>query len=106
VTLEKGIDAHKNKPGDKVIATSFDIGVSRHGGYAEYARVPSNWVLPSYDSARAPSLPKYFEPTTLKGPSRPSRPYPFSSQNRLLRAGNLLEFFRRRSLRSTLIKQL
>src|SRR5438270_7809101 len=34
------------KPGDKVIATSFDIGVSRHGGYAEYARVPSNWVLP------------------------------------------------------------
>jgi len=85
------------------------------GGQSEFARkrrltlkdiITSNWVLPSYDSARAPSLPKYFEPTTLKGPSRPSRPYPFSSQNRLLRAGNLLEFFRRRSLRSTLIKQL
>lgn len=33
-------------PGDKVIATSFDIGVSHHGGYAEYARVPANWVVP------------------------------------------------------------
>ena len=26
------------KPGDAVIATSFDIGVSHHGGYAELAR--------------------------------------------------------------------
>src|SRR5256885_3291359 len=33
-------------PGDKVIATSFDIGVSHHGGYAQYARVPANWVVP------------------------------------------------------------
>jgi acrylyl-CoA reductase (NADPH) len=33
-------------PGDKVIATSFDIGVSHHGGYAEYARVPVQWVVP------------------------------------------------------------
>lgn len=32
--------------GDKVIATSFDIGVAHHGGYAEYARVPSAWVVP------------------------------------------------------------
>jgi acrylyl-CoA reductase (NADPH) len=32
--------------GDQVIATSFDIGVSHHGGYAEYARIPGNWVLP------------------------------------------------------------
>lgn len=32
--------------GDEVIATSFDIGVAHHGGYAEYARVPSGWVLP------------------------------------------------------------
>lgn len=32
-------------PGDKVIATSFDIGVAHHGGYAEYARVPAKWVL-------------------------------------------------------------
>ena len=34
------------RPGDKVIATSFDIGVAHHGGYAEYARVPAGWVVP------------------------------------------------------------
>lgn len=31
--------------GDHVIATSFDIGVAHHGGYAEYARVPAEWVI-------------------------------------------------------------
>ncbi|MBK7461566.1 MAG: oxidoreductase [Betaproteobacteria bacterium] len=34
------------KPGDRVVATSFDIGVAHHGGYAEIARVPSDWVVP------------------------------------------------------------
>ncbi len=34
------------KAGDAVIATSFDIGVAHHGGYAEYARVPADWVVP------------------------------------------------------------
>src|SRR5690606_24488383 len=34
------------RPGDAVIATSFDLGVSHHGGYAQYARVPAKWVLP------------------------------------------------------------
>lgn len=34
------------KPGDEVIATSFDIGVSHNGGYAEYARIPASWVVP------------------------------------------------------------
>lgn len=33
------------KAGDRVIATSFDIGVAHHGGYAEMARVPADWVL-------------------------------------------------------------
>lgn len=33
-------------PGDPVIATSFDIGVAHHGGYAEVARVPADWVVP------------------------------------------------------------
>jgi alcohol dehydrogenase len=37
------------KPGDRVIATSFDIGVSHHGGYGEYARVPADWVVPLPD---------------------------------------------------------
>lgn len=34
------------KPGDQVIATSYDIGVAHHGGYAEYGRVPADWVVP------------------------------------------------------------
>ena len=34
------------KAGDQVIATSFDIGVAHHGGYAEIARVPGDWVVP------------------------------------------------------------
>ncbi len=34
------------KPGDKVIATSYELGVAHHGGYAEYALVPGGWVLP------------------------------------------------------------
>jgi acrylyl-CoA reductase (NADPH) len=34
------------RTGDAVIATSFDIGVAHHGGYAEYARVPAQWVVP------------------------------------------------------------
>lgn len=33
-------------PGDQVIATSFDIGVSHHGGFAEFARIPAGWVVP------------------------------------------------------------
>ncbi len=31
--------------GDEVIATSYDIGVAHHGGYAEYARIPAEWVV-------------------------------------------------------------
>lgn len=31
--------------GEQVIATSYDIGVAHHGGYAELARVPADWVL-------------------------------------------------------------
>ena len=34
------------KAGNPVIATSFDIGVAHHGGYAEMARVPADWVVP------------------------------------------------------------
>jgi len=32
--------------GRQVIATSYDIGVAHHGGYAEYGRVPADWVVP------------------------------------------------------------
>lgn len=31
--------------GDAVIATSYDIGVAHHGGFAEMARLPADWVL-------------------------------------------------------------
>ena len=31
-------------PGDEVLATSYDIGVAHHGGYAELARIPAAWV--------------------------------------------------------------
>jgi acrylyl-CoA reductase (NADPH) len=33
-------------PGTMVLAHGYDLGVSRHGGYAEYQRVPSGWVVP------------------------------------------------------------
>ena len=32
--------------GTAVLAHGYEIGVSRHGGYAEYQRVPAGWVVP------------------------------------------------------------
>ncbi|MFD0360424.1 oxidoreductase [Nocardia sp. GCM10030253] len=32
-------------PGDLVVAHGYDIGVSHNGGFAEYARVPADWVV-------------------------------------------------------------
>ena len=32
--------------GSAVLAHGYDLGVSRHGGYAEYERVPAGWVVP------------------------------------------------------------
>ncbi len=37
------------KEGDAVIATSYEIGVSHHGGYSEYASIPGEWVIPLPD---------------------------------------------------------
>ncbi|MBV9119817.1 MAG: oxidoreductase [Chloroflexi bacterium] len=34
------------KPGDKVLAHGYDIGVAHHGGLAEVARLPAGWVVP------------------------------------------------------------
>jgi acrylyl-CoA reductase (NADPH) len=34
------------RPGAEVIAHGYDLGVSRHGGYSEMARVPSDWIVP------------------------------------------------------------
>jgi acrylyl-CoA reductase (NADPH) len=33
-------------PGTPVIAHGYDLGVSRHGGYAQFARVPADWLVP------------------------------------------------------------
>lgn len=34
------------KPGEKVICTGYDLGVSWDGGFAEYAQLPADWVVP------------------------------------------------------------
>ncbi len=39
--------------GQQVIAHGYEIGVARHGGYAEYARVPADWVVPLPDGLDA-----------------------------------------------------
>ena len=33
-------------PGTSVLAHGYELGVSRHGGYSEYQRVPAGWVVP------------------------------------------------------------
>ncbi len=32
--------------GRSVLAHGYDLGVSRHGGYAEFQRVPAGWIVP------------------------------------------------------------
>ena len=32
--------------GSPVLAHGYDLGVARHGGYAEYQRVPAGWIVP------------------------------------------------------------
>jgi len=32
--------------GQRVVAHGYDIGTAQHGGYAEFARVPAEWVVP------------------------------------------------------------
>lgn len=32
--------------GSAVLAHGYELGVSHHGGYAEYARLPADWVVP------------------------------------------------------------
>ena len=44
-TVVSSADA-RFKAGDKVICTSYDFAMTRDGGYAGYARVPGDWVVP------------------------------------------------------------
>jgi putative YhdH/YhfP family quinone oxidoreductase len=41
------------KRGDKVIVTGYDLGVAHDGGYAEYARVPADWIVRRPESMTA-----------------------------------------------------
>ncbi len=43
-TVVSSTDARFTK-GDAVLATGYDLGVKHHGGYAEYARLPANWLV-------------------------------------------------------------
>jgi acrylyl-CoA reductase (NADPH) len=38
------------KPGDKVIVTSYDLGMNTPGGFGQYIRVPADWVVPQPES--------------------------------------------------------
>jgi len=46
--VEKSEDPRFQK-GDRVIATSYEIGVSHYGGFSEYAKIPAEWVVPLPD---------------------------------------------------------
>jgi acrylyl-CoA reductase (NADPH) len=34
------------REGEQVIAHGYDLGVAHHGGFAQYARVPADWIVP------------------------------------------------------------
>ncbi len=34
------------KPGDEVIVVGYDLGMDTAGGYGQYIRVPSSWIIP------------------------------------------------------------
>ncbi|HTI46670.1 MAG TPA: YhdH/YhfP family quinone oxidoreductase [Casimicrobiaceae bacterium] len=51
-TVERSNDP-RWKRGDKVIVTGYDMGVSHDGGYAEYVRVPADWVVRRPESMTA-----------------------------------------------------
>ena len=44
-TVESSTDG-RFTPGDRVLAHGYEIGVAHHGGLAEVARVPADWVVP------------------------------------------------------------
>jgi NADPH2:quinone reductase len=43
--VERSSDARFNA-GDEVLVTGYGMGVEHDGGYAEYVRVPADWVVP------------------------------------------------------------
>ena len=57
-TVEASSDP-RFKHGDKVIVHAYDMGVAHDGGYAEYVRVPADWIV-----RRSPNMTA-FEAMTL-----------------------------------------
>lgn len=55
--VETSSDA-RFQQGDKVLVTGFELGVAHDGGYAEYCRVPADWVV---------SLPEAMDTRTAMG---------------------------------------
>lgn len=55
--LIPGIDlaGEEVESGAAVLVHGYDLGVAHHGGYAEYARVPRDWVVPLPDGLDARS---------------------------------------------------
>lgn len=43
--VESSQDA-RYKAGDQVLVTGYDMGVAHDGGFAEYVRVPADWIVP------------------------------------------------------------
>jgi len=44
-TVESSSDP-RFAPGEQIICTSYEFGVSHDGGFAQYCRVPADWVVP------------------------------------------------------------
>ena len=44
-TVTESVD-RRYRPGEQVLAHGYELGVAHHGGYAELARVPADWVVP------------------------------------------------------------
>ena len=51
--LVPGIDLAGTADGSPVLAHGYELGVARHGGYAEQARVPAEWHVPLPDGLSA-----------------------------------------------------
>ena len=51
--LVPGIDLAGTADGSPVLAHGYELGVARHGGYAEQARVPAEWLVPLPDGLSA-----------------------------------------------------
>ena len=54
-------------PGQRVLVQGYDLGVARHGGFAAYARVPADWVVPLPDALELPDR-RHHRPGRLHRP--------------------------------------